>query len=570
MEGSITKDMAVVYMRELELDPATYDIGFSRLTKGISEKAYAWLQAQLSSEGDVLDYGCGPGGLARQMAVRGLRVTGYDQNQEMVDQAERTTDGLWGEAGPGVEAAARPTFRRNANLLRDIEPESLDVVTSTFALSELRPLEQQMFLRNAWRALRPGGQLLLVAEFEPTGVSRLWFRVQRWWYRRKMDIKRTGDTSPLRWFMRYLTPIGFSVEATQSWRGGSIRALALKKDGAGSDPPFYRPAPHSFNGAKPRLQMLRCLLTGQIDHVPIEPGIYASGQPTAQSPVVVTANYVLTYIRVMKALQGIDAWVLCVDSRGINVWCAARGNEFGNAQLLEAVEATGITTLTKSREIFLPQLAAGGVSGPELPQNETFPFEVTYGPVWVEDFPAFLRERPFPKPDGMRLARFTLFHRARAGLTHTTFLVRRVFWGPLLLFALGLWGLQVTSLMWVPGALLASLVLINLLLVLAFPLAEYTRVFLKKSALFGSLNLVISSGLLLAFAPAVWWAVALAPINFWIGYFSTMSFSGYSMATSPREIAAEYPTFTRIQHRILVLGLVGLAAGLVLLGGVLP
>ena len=94
----------------------------------------------------------------------------------------------------------------------------------------------------------------------------------------------------------------------------------------------------------------------------IEPGIYASGNPTSESPVIVTANYDYTYIKVMRDLKGSDTWVLCLDSRGINVWCAARGDDFGNKQILEAVKATGIQNYTNKKTLILPQLsAASGV-----------------------------------------------------------------------------------------------------------------------------------------------------------------------------------------------------------------
>ncbi|GAH26825.1 unnamed protein product, partial [marine sediment metagenome] len=102
-------------------------------------------------------------------------------------------------------------------------------------------------------------------------------------------------------------------------------------------------------------------------------------------------------------------------------WCAARGNDFGNNQLIEAVEATGIERLTNKKSIILPQLSAGGVAAPELPKkSKEFPFRVVYGPVWSKDLPEFLEKRPARKPDKMKLAKFTLKHRFRGFITHTT------------------------------------------------------------------------------------------------------------------------------------------------------
>ena len=122
-------------------------------------------------------------------------------------------------------------------------------------------------------------------------------------------------------------------------------------DNGEDEPGYYRPKTKKFKGFISQLRIYRCIFTGQIDRVPIEPGIYKSGNPNSKSPIIVTANYEYTYIKLMRDLQGIDAWVLCLDSNGINVWCAARGDDFGNKQLLEAIEATDIITFERTIHI---------------------------------------------------------------------------------------------------------------------------------------------------------------------------------------------------------------------------
>lgn len=51
----------------------------------------------------------------------------------------------------------------------------------------------------------------------------------------------------------------------------------------------------------------------------IEPGLYRIGRPDAQALVLVTANYKLTFDALRKELSGIDAWLLVLDTQGINV-----------------------------------------------------------------------------------------------------------------------------------------------------------------------------------------------------------------------------------------------------------
>ena len=55
----------------------------------------------------------------------------------------------------------------------------------------------------------------------------------------------------------------------------------------------------------------------------INPGLYAVGKPDASSPVLVTANYKLTFDSLRKHLQNLNAWILVLDTKGVNVWCAA-------------------------------------------------------------------------------------------------------------------------------------------------------------------------------------------------------------------------------------------------------
>ena len=317
------------------------------------------------------------------------------------------------------------------------------------------------------------------------------------------------------------------------------------------------------------MNIYRCIFTGQVDHVPIEPGIYQSGDPDENSPVIVTANYIYTYIKVMRALKGINAWVLCVDSRGINVWCAARGNNFGNNQLIEAIEATEIAKITKKKTLILPQLSAGGIAAPLIKSEApNFPFNILYGPVWAKYLPKFLEEPPAHKPNKMKLARFTGSHRFRAGITHTTFLFRKIFLLPsialfLLLIVLVLFNTLRISKLWIVGEFWLWIIIANALIAILFPITKFTRKFITKGLIFGVINILLFSGiswLLRSSLPSIFLSLCL---YFWLAFFSTMSFSGYTMATSPREIQDEYPIFSRINMALLIIGLITKAIGFI-------
>ena len=61
----------------------------------------------------------------------------------------------------------------------------------------------------------------------------------------------------------------------------------------------------------------------------IKPGMYAVGEPDANSEVFVSANYKLSFDILRKALKGLNVWILVLDTKGINVWCAAGKGTFG-------------------------------------------------------------------------------------------------------------------------------------------------------------------------------------------------------------------------------------------------
>src|SRR3972149_4169926 len=70
------------------------------------------------------------------------------------------------------------------------------------------------------------------------------------------------------------------------------------------------------------------------DRCRVAPGLYALGAPGGDSPVLVTANYKLTFDVLRRDAAGLDAWILVLDTRGINVWCAAGEGTFGTEEAI--------------------------------------------------------------------------------------------------------------------------------------------------------------------------------------------------------------------------------------------
>ena len=126
---------------------------------------------------------------------------------------------------------------------------------------------------------------------------------------------------------------------------------------------------------------------GRMNYV-VEPGLYAVGSPTADSEVLVTANYKMTFDRVRRVLTGRDCWILVLDTKGINVWCAAGKGTFGTDELVGRIAAVKLGEVVSHRRLIVPQLGAVGVSAHEVAERSGF--NVKYAPVHADDLPAYL------------------------------------------------------------------------------------------------------------------------------------------------------------------------------------
>ncbi len=148
------------------------------------------------------------------------------------------------------------------------------------------------------------------------------------------------------------------------------------------------------------------------------PGLYATGAPGRNSHVFVTGNYKLSFDHLRRALNGIDAWMLVIDTRGINVWCAAGKGTFGTTELANRIRLHHLDQLVDHRRLILPQLGATGVAAHEV--KKMTGFTVVYGPVKAIDIRDFLeagekscesmRRVTFPMAERLKLIPVDLFY----------------------------------------------------------------------------------------------------------------------------------------------------------------
>lgn len=140
----------------------------------------------------------------------------------------------------------------------------------------------------------------------------------------------------------------------------------------------------------------------------VEPGLYAVGSPDNDSPVLVSANYKLTFDALRKNLAGLDCWLLILDTKGVNVWCAAGKGTFGTDELINRIEGSELSKYVSHKKLILPQLGATGVSAHEVAHRSGY--SVAYGPVRASDIKEYI-DTGYTATKEMRTVNFTLWDR---------------------------------------------------------------------------------------------------------------------------------------------------------------
>jgi acetyl-CoA decarbonylase/synthase complex subunit gamma len=176
----------------------------------------------------------------------------------------------------------------------------------------------------------------------------------------------------------------------------------------------------------------------------IDPGLYALGNPGDSDPVMISANYRLSFNHLRSALAGRKAWILVLDTKGINVWCAAGKGTFCTNEIVKQLSACNLTSIISHRTLILPQLSASGVSASKL-QKACGGFSVKFGPVRASDIPAYLDNNCTASP-AMRRVRFSIVDRAKLVPMETIPALGKV--GLFLLVSAVLFGMTRTGIMY--------------------------------------------------------------------------------------------------------------------------
>ena len=294
----------------------------------------------------------------------------------------------------------------------------------------------------------------------------------------------------------------------------------------------------------------------------VKPGLYRLGNPTPDSLVFASANYTLSFDALRSALAGFDAFILVLDTKGINVWCAAGKGTFGTEELIRRIDVTCLGTIVSHRRIIVPQLGAPGISWPEVLRKSGF--SVEYGPVRARDLSEYLREHK-ATPE-MRRVQFTLWD--RIVLIPVEFVHVAL---PAIIAAVALWFLAgPVAALEVIAAVIAGTVLFPVLL----PVLP-TRDFSSKGLLLGG---VVAIPFVVAFASApalsVWAtsAGALTPLLIIpaVTAYLALNFTGSTTFTSRTGVKREIFRYVPVMAFMAGAGVIlGIALGVSRLLGVI-
>ena len=123
----------------------------------------------------------------------------------------------------------------------------------------------------------------------------------------------------------------------------------------------------------------------------MQQGIYPIGNPTADSPVLITTNFALTYFIVSGEIEAsrVSSWLLVMDTEGLSVLTAWAAGKFVGDAIGQFVKKSGIVEKVNHKKLVIPGFVAA-VSG-DLEEELGPEWEVKIGPREAAHLTPFLK-----------------------------------------------------------------------------------------------------------------------------------------------------------------------------------
>lgn len=290
----------------------------------------------------------------------------------------------------------------------------------------------------------------------------------------------------------------------------------------------------------------------------VAPGLYAIGEPDGNSEILVTANFKLTFDTLRTNIPKVSAWILVLDTVGVNVWCAAGKGTFSTNELVRQIQSSGIEKLVTHRRIILPQLGATGIRAKDV--KKMCGFSVIYGPVRASDICLFLKNNKKADPD-MRRVTFTFAERLVLTPVELNISLKYVLITAIILLVISGIGPGVfsfenagkrgwTSIVFLLTGVLSGAVATPLLLPF-LPFKEFAAKGITSGALFAVCAFFILSPASLSISAIMALLLFGTAVSSWL----SMNFTGATPFTSPSGVEKEMKKFIPVQAGAVILSL---------------
>jgi len=288
----------------------------------------------------------------------------------------------------------------------------------------------------------------------------------------------------------------------------------------------------------------------------VTPGLYGIGKPDKNSDVLVTANFKLTFDHLRKELGKINAWILVLDTKGINVWCAAGKGTFSTMEIVKRIKECSLEKIVDHKRIIVPQLGATGVSAGDVKKQSGF--RVIYGPVRASDIPAFLKNNK--KADKqMRQTTFTIYERfiltpveiqiiLKPALITALVLLIIAGIGPGIFSFTHIWERGMISILALVAGILSGAFITPVLL----PFIP-SREFAFKGIIVGSIFAILFLFAISSYINTLVGFLALFLFSVTISSFLAMNFTGTTPFTSPSGVEKEMKRYIPVQLGALII-----------------
>lgn len=124
----------------------------------------------------------------------------------------------------------------------------------------------------------------------------------------------------------------------------------------------------------------------------VEQRIYKIGEPTADSPLLITTNFSLTYFIVSGEIESsrVPSWLAVMDCEGLSVLTAWAAGKFTAGKIAQFIREIGVESQVNHKELIIPGMVAI-LSGALEEKLEGW--KIVVGPREANGIPSFLKGR---------------------------------------------------------------------------------------------------------------------------------------------------------------------------------